>query len=746
MIDKAKIKATSASVLKATWDFLKRHVRVFYVAICLVLALLMISLISFGIEYERSKHLTLDDEIPSLGVFAYDKVVTPEGDVTYTPLNSDPQIYLAPRADLSFNSVTLNFKNPIPNTNVIQAYYSYNGENLSEPCSVKARVSPDGKTVELILPKDTTYSLIRLDVNCTFTLDTIDLGSTTLIGMARSANVGATLALVVILAILGGVELWFGFYRWLYSIGKAIYKDTVALISKRAIAKFIVRALFILSVITLCVSYTVILMTATMKTGTISYLFFISIITIALFIAEMVLSSRANAPVMFLVITVICGFLLASTLPIEVSNGWDEEYHYARCLDMKVFLFGNAETYSDVYQCERNFVLNTDRFLKNTEDFIFNLIKNDQVEYDRVLSATPDCYKLVGHIPGAIAMAGADATGLNYFAMFIIAKMANVLTYAFVIYLGLKKLRHGALIFSSVCLIPGALMIASTFTYDYFITAFVCYAFCYFISELQNPEKKFTLKDGILMLGAIIIGSGPKTIYLVLVFPMIFMSKTKFNTKKGVWLYRLACVGAMMIMLWSFILPFISNTASGAVGGDYRGGSDVDTTKQALWILEHPWEYTKILLKFIGEYVSFTNATNMSVALSYAGNAKIIWGTLALCIMAFCAFTDKGECDDFKGSTPLKAVTIFTCFGLTCLIATALYLTFTPVGLYTINGCQWRYIIPVLIPFLYCVGSSKVRHSMDKRVINGLVFGFLTLNVIMSFYDVYVSKIIPLPA
>ena len=746
MIDKAKIKATSASVLKATWDFLKRHVRVFYVAICLVLALLMISLISFGIEYERSKHLTLDDEIPSLGVFAYDKMVTPEGDVTYTPLNSDPQIYLVPRADLSFNSVTLNFKNPIPNTNVIQAYYSYNGESLSEPCSVKARVSPEGKTVELILPKDTTYSLIRLDVNCTFTLDTIDLGSTTLIGMARSANVGAIVALVVILAILGGVELWFGFYRWLYSIGKAIYKDTVALISKRAIAKFIVRALFILSVITLCVSYTVILMTATMKTGTISYLFFISIITIALFIAEMVLSSRANAPVMFLVITVICGFLLASTLPIEVSNGWDEEYHYARCLDMKVFLFGNAETYSDVYQCERNFVLNTDRFLKNTEDFIFNLIKNDQVEYDRVLSATPDCYKLVGHIPGAIAMAGADATGLNYFAMFIIAKMANVLTYAFVIYLGLKKLRHGALIFSSVCLIPGALMIASTFTYDYFITAFVCYAFCYFISELQNPEKKFTLKDGILMLGAIIIGSGPKTIYLVLVFPMIFMSKTKFNTKKGVWLYRLACVGAMMIMLWSFILPFISNTASGAVGGDYRGGSNVDTTRQALWILEHPWEYTKILLKFIGEYVSFTNATNMSVALSYAGNAKIIWGTLALCIMAFCAFTDKGECDDFKGSTPLKAVTIFTCFGLTCLIATALYLTFTPVGLYTINGCQWRYIIPVLIPFLYCVGSSKVRHSMDKRVINGLVFGFLALNVIMSFYDVYVSKIIPLPA
>ena len=745
MIDKAKIKSVSLSVLNRTWEFLKKHVRVFYVFISLVLLLLVISPISIGIDYDKSKLKTFDEEIPSIDFFAYDTTVDGDGNVTYRPLNNDPQLYFRLGGDTEFNSVTLHFKEPIANSNVVQAYYSYKGEELSEPCSVKSRVSPDGMSVELVLPKVTTYSLVRLDVNSVFTLDSIEIGTSSLIGMTKSANVGVIVALVVILAILGGVEIWFGFYRWLYSIGKSIYRDTVSLISKRTTTKFVVRILFILSVITLCVSYAVMLMTATMSTSLISYIFIISIITVALFIADMVLSSRINAPVMFLVITVICGFMLASTLPIEVSNGWDEEYHYARCLDMKAFLFGNAETYSDVYQCERNFVLNTDRYLNGMDNFIFNLIKNDQVEYDRVLHGIPDCYKLVGHIPGATGMFGADITGLNYLAMFIIARMANVLTYAFVIYLGLKKLKHGALIMSSICLMPSALFIASVFSYDYFITAFVCYSFCYFISELQRPEKKFTFKDGVLMLGSIIIGSGPKTIYLVLVFPMLFMSKEKFNTKKGVWLYRLACVGAMMIMVFSFILPFISNTSSGVVGGDYRGGSDVDTTQQTLWVFKNPWTYTKILLKFLGEYVSFTNATNMSVAFAYVGNAKIIWGTLALCIMAFCAFTDKGEGDDFKGGIKMKAVTIFTCFGLTCLVATALYLTFTPVGLYTINGCQWRYIIPILIPFLYCVGSSKVRHSMDKRVINALVFGFIALNVFMSFYDVYVSKIIPLP-
>jgi uncharacterized membrane protein len=76
--------------------------------------------------------------------------------------------------------------------------------------------------------------------------------------------------------------------------------------------------------------------------------------------------------------------------------------------------------------------------------------------------------------------------------------------------------------------------------------------------------------------------------------------------------------------------------------------------------------------------------------------------------------------------------------------ATALYISFTPVGHNTILGCQWRYIIPTLFPFLYAVGSPRVRHTIDKRVINGIVFGALSLCIFATFYDVYISKIIPL--
>jgi uncharacterized membrane protein len=160
--------------------------------------------------------------------------------------------------------------------------------------------------------------------------------------------------------------------------------------------------------------------------------------------------------------------------------------------------------------------------------------------------------------------------------------------------------------------------------------------------------------------------------------------------------------------------------------------------------LGNPVKYAKILLRFLGEYVSFKNASNFVGYYMYVGSSAQIWASLSLCIVAFCTFVDKGEEDLFKNGLVVRIASIFASFAAICFTATALYISFTPVGHNTILGCQWRYIIPTLFPFLYAVGSPRVRHTIDKRVINGIVFGALSLCIFATFYDVYISKIIPL--
>lgn len=743
MSEKTKATDIFLKFSSTLWSFAKKHVRAFYIVICLVLALLTVSLVSFNVGRERRVLQAFDSELQSLESFGYSTTVQENGNVTYTPINGDPQLYFTLGTQQAFNCIKLNFEKPIATSGTVQIYYSYSGEALSEPCSVKSFISPDGMSVELTLPKEATYTMLRIDINTEFTLDTVDLVTTEYLGITRSASVGAIIALAVILVLLVAVEGYFGFYKWAWSLVKSCYGSAKSLLVSKKYASFAVRVLLIFFLLALCVSYAIVIAFAISSLGFILYAFILTVLCVALFIADRILSGNISAPIMFLVITVLCGFMMAVVLPAEVSSGWDEEFHYARCIDVKLFYFGNEKTAADSWQEIRGFSLSTDRFLNAPNSFIENLLALDSQSYE----ANPvliNVYKRCAHIPSAIAMAGADLTSLNYLGTVIIAKMASVLVYAFVIYLGIKRLKSGALIFSSVCLMPTALFLASVFSYDYFVTAFVCYSFAYFISELQSPDKKFTLRDAVLMFGSLIIGCSPKTIYLVLAFPMLFMSKNKFNTKKGYNLYRLACIGTMIIMVFSFILPFITKTASGAVAGDFRGGSGVNSTEQAIFILKNPIEYTKILLKFLGEYVSFSNASVFVGSYAYVGFANTLYGTLAICIMAFCAFTDKGEGDDFKGSTGLKAITLLTCFGTLALVATALYLSFTPVAHTTVNGCQWRYIIPILLPFLYCVGSSKVRHSIDKRFLNGLVFGALSLNMLASFYDVYILKVISL--
>lgn len=466
-------------------------------------------------------------------------------------------------------------------------------------------------------------------------------------------------------------------------------------------------------------------------------MFLLSALTVIFFIADRVLANNMNAPLMFLVITLVIGFMIAALLPITVSNNWDEEYHYARCVDVKNLFFSSEKSDADIFQEQRKFVLSTEAYLKSPQEMIASLLVKDSFKHYQP-PRMMNYYQLIGHAPGAFAMIFADIVNLNYFSTFIIAKMFNVTVYALIIFLGMRKLKSGGLIFASICMMPTALFLASTYSYDYFITAFMAYAYAYFISELQTPDKLLTKKDIVLMLGAVLLACMPKAIYCVLLIPMLFMPKEKFKSTKQRKKFHALGLFVIAASAVSFILPMLLNMNSAS---DLRGGADVSASGQILFILKNPFEYLKILLKFLGFYVSFTNATALATSYAYVGSASGIYGTLAICIMAFAAFTDKSEHDDFSHVLRIKSAALLTSFVQVALVATALYISFTPVGHTGINGCQWRYIIPILIPTLYCVGSSKISHTIDKRFLYSLVYGALALNAFASFYDVYIKNI-----
>ena len=717
--------------------FLKMHINAFYVAISALLVLLIISLLTVSTSYTSSTVQTVTDfsTVDSVG---YGITVDKNGNTVYSPAQSKDFMLILDVSDIKdVSNITLTLNEPLSGEEPLFFYCSDTAKGLVDAHPASTYTAPDKKSVSLY-SSFSGFDFVGIAVPEAFSPESIVLEGVTLTGMDYGINPIALIMLAVILLSLVIFEGKFGFFRWLKSLFTTLYCSTKALLTKKQIALFTIRTLLILSVTALGVSAVLILMLVKMSAALMIYIFIMSLLVIGLYIADRILSGKICAPKMLLVSVLVCGFALTLLLPPIPFNSWDEEYHYARCVDIKCIISGVERTCMDGWMASRNPAIFCDTYFTNPSLLLQQITHLDSFETPSLFWWV-NPYKSVGYAPFSLVMAFGDVFNTSFFATVILSKLASVLTYAFIIYAGVRKLKSGVYIFSSIALLPVSVFLASSFSYDYLVTALLMYSFAYFISELQQPDKKFTLKDGIFMLGALVIACGPKAIYFVLGVPMLFMGKHKFESKKAHRYYLIACVCAMLTVLLSFILPFLFN-----IGGssDNRGGEAVSSGSQIDFILGNPLKYTKILLGFLGEYTSLRTGSAYSVNFAYMGTADIFWGSLSLLLIVFCTLLDKSEHDGFKGSAIVRGVSVLTAFASVCLVATALYVSFTPVGLETVLGCQWRYIIPILIPLCAFVGSPRIRCNTDRRVMSGAVFGALCLNFFATAFDILITKII----
>ena len=76
------------------------------------------------------------------------------------------------------------------------------------------------------------------------------------------------------------------------------------------------------------------------------------------------------------------------------------------------------------------------------------------------------------------------------------------------------------------------------------------------------------------------------------------------------------------------------------------------------------------------------------------------------------------------------------------LIATALYIDYTPLGSTGIAGCQPRYITPLLAPLLLLVTGSRWNIIKNKARYNGFVLYAASLAVMIEFYSMITKTMI----
>lgn len=458
----------------------------------------------------------------------------------------------------------------------------------------------------------------------------------------------------------------------------------------------------------------------------------VAVIIIIMLLSALWKNAEKKPERIFAVISIVLGLICVNVTPSRVGVSWDDEIHYERTLELSNFLNGI------VYKADE----------KNIQEYASNIYgemgydRTSDYEYSKALN---DSYKArewsahefkeygvwsVAYIPSAIGIILGRGLGLSYTGVFDMGRIFNLMMYVSLICLAIKKAKSGKVLIATIGLLPTSIFMASNYSYDPWVIGFTILGLVYFYDELQG-DKPLIMKKFLVSVGLIVIGCIPKATYLPMLLPLLFVPKRKFEDSKQRKHCYLAVVGAGVFLVATFLLPMLIN---GAGTGDVRGGADVNSTEQILFILQNPLRYAQILLGFLRDYFSLGFMGPMLQKFAYVGDGYY-YGTVVL-ILISVTFLDKEKNE--KNCILIKGASVVGGLVTMALSSTALYISFTGVAANTVAGMQGRYVLPIVFPLLYSLGVEGTTHKINKNAFVCVPLLIIAVSFICNMYELCV--------
>ena len=257
----------------------------------------------------------------------------------------------------------------------------------------------------------------------------------------------------------------------------------------------------------------------------------------------------------------------------------------------------------------------------------------------------------------------------------------------------------------------------------------------------------------IIMFGAFALACIPKALYFILMFPLAFMPASRFVSGRQRIIYYLTGIVIAFLLASTFAWPVLSQiinnilnpstetiaasagTADAELAQGGRGGSAAD---QIAYIMQDPLHYMKILFEFLTKvYINPLNSPQYAANYAYLGFGGAIY-TAPIVLAAVTLLDRNGSAGK---SLPVVLSTIFGVCCLLILIPTSLYIYYTTIGAQTVEGCQHRYLIPLLYPILYVNGIDKLKNKINPMLFNAVPMIILSvlfaINIGMILYRLY---------
>ena len=315
----------------------------------------------------------------------------------------------------------------------------------------------------------------------------------------------------------------------------------------------------------------------------------------------------------------------------------------------------------------------------------------------------PISLMILPFVPQALGMVLARLFGLGALGCLYAGRLANLACYTLLCWLALRGCRRYQPVFLGVMLLPLSLYMAASLSYDATLLGFYYLVASYYCRDEIRDKDVYAFFAAFVLMNV----AKPYLNLLWVALPLI-LPRRAWKTRWKKWQVALAALAAALLVTrfieW-YGVAFRSN-----YGEIERMIEGVDQLPQLAFLLSNPLRYIAVLAGTLYENQFFIGQLGVFGSLDLPIPALNI---LCPAVLLFCAALSVHEKSSLR---PLPAAGLGA-LGVVYIAGamTAMYITYTPVGMVRVIGLQARYFLPVFLMLLVLV-AALLSHVLEPRL------------------------------
>lgn len=364
----------------------------------------------------------------------------------------------------------------------------------------------------------------------------------------------------------------------------------------------------------------------------------------------------------------------------------------------------------------------------------------DRTDTDTVTE--PISFVVLPFVPGAIGMAVARLFGLGALGCLYGGRIANLAAYALLCFAALKSAQRARPLFLCVMLLPLSLFIGASLSYDATLLG------CYYLMLALLTRDRWTTRTAAAYAAACVFVNVAKP-YLNLLWtllPLLLCAKA-FCARGRRWHWTAGmlggALGATMLGEWygrSFRYHYDLIAR--------QGGQAVDGMAQLVFVLSNPLRTAAAFWGTLCENEFFVGQLGLFGWKDLPVSLLNLTGPLVLLAGALLSATP-GSALGRRRTVGLGVWALVYAAGT----MTAMYITYTPVGMVRIVGLQARYFLAVFLVLALCA-AALLRRTLAPAMTPAraqaaalpLFAGYAALGAVLLFQHYFVGPFYTIPA